>query len=133
MEEKTGKKIKNNLTSQIDLSAFGKVPPQALDLEEAVLGSLMLEENALTSVIDLLKEDMFYKESHRRIFFAIRSLFQSSEPVDILTVTNQLKKHGDLELVGGPYFIASLTNRVSSSANIEFHSRIIIEKYIQRN
>lgn len=132
MEEKTGKRTKNNINTQIDLSTFGKIPPQAIDLEEAVLGALMLEENALTATIDMLKEDMFYKESHRRIFLAIRNLFQSSEPVDILTVTNQLKKQGDLELVGGPFYIASLTNRISSSANIEFHCRIIIEKYIQR-
>lgn len=134
MEEMTGNKskAKANLSSQVDLSTFGKLPPQALDLEEAILGSLMLEQNAVTAVIDLLKDDMFYKEAHRRIFSAIRSLFQKSEPIDILTVTNQLKKQGDLDIVGGPYFIASLTNRVSSSANIEFHSRIIIEKYIQR-
>lgn len=132
MEEKTGKRTKNNVNSQIDLSTFGKIPPQALDLEEAVLGALMLEENALTATIDMLKEDMFYKESHRRIFLAIRTLFQTSEPVDILTVTNQLKKQGDLEIIGGPFYIASLTNRISSSANIEFHCRIIIEKYIQR-
>ena len=132
MEEKIANKSKPNFNTQADIGTFGKLPPQALDLEEAILGSLMLDQDAVTAVIDLLKDDMFYKESHRRIFSSIRNLFTKSEPIDILTVTNQLKKQGDLDIVGGPYFIASLTNRVSSSANIEFHSRIIIEKYIQR-
>lgn len=133
MEGNTEKKKRNKLAeAQLDLSAYGKIPPQALDLEEAILGALMLDQDAVTNVIDLVKEDMFYKEAHRKIFSAIHSLFADSQPIDILTVTNQLKKQGELDIVGGPYYIASLTNRVSSSANIEFHVRIIIEKHIQR-
>lgn len=111
---------------------FGKLPPQALDLEEACLGALMLEKDALTKVIDILHPDSFYKDSHRLIFQAIRRLFERSEPIDILTVTNELKKSGELDIVGGPYAITQLTNRVASAANIEFHSRIILQKHIQR-
>ncbi len=111
---------------------MGKLPPQANDLEEAVLGALMLEKNALSSVIDILKPESFYKESHQKVFRAIQQLFQNSSPVDILTVTNQLRQNGDLEIAGGAYFITELTNRVASAANIEYHARIVAQKYIQR-
>ncbi|MET4080417.1 replicative DNA helicase [Pedobacter sp. UYP30] len=110
----------------------GKIPPQALDLEEAVLGALMLEKDALSSVIDILKPEVFYQESHQKIFEAIHSLFQKSKPVDILTVTAELRQIGSLEMVGGAYYITNLTNRVASAANIEYHARIISQKYIQR-
>ncbi len=140
MDETVKKSPKNTIKKSISkftmantpVLEYGKLPPQALELEEAVLGALMLEQNALNAVIDLLTPEMFYKESHQKIFFAIRNLSARSEPVDILTVTNELKKNGALEIVGGPYFITQLTNRVASSANIEFHVRIIIQKYIQR-
>ena len=111
-----------------ELSNLGKLPPQATDLEEAVLGALMLEKDALTNVIDILRPQSFYKEAHKEIYQAIYDLFQESEPIDILTVTSQLRKTGKIELVGGPYYITQLTNRVSSAANIEFHSRIIVEQ-----
>jgi len=110
----------------------GKIPPQAVDLEEAVLGAIMLEKDALTAVIDILKPEVFYKEAHQVIFGAVHSLFAKSEPVDILTVTNELKKSGELELVGGAYYITQLTNRIASAANVEYHVRIITQKYIQR-
>ncbi len=110
----------------------GKVPPQATDLEEAVLGAIMLEKDALTQVIDILKPEVFYKESHNIIFAAISRLFGKSEPVDILTVTNELKNSGELEMVGGPYYITQLTNRIASAANVEYHARIISQKFIQR-
>lgn len=113
-------------------SQLGKLPPQAPDLEEAVLGALMLEKDALSAVIDILKKDTFYVEAHQHIFEAIAYLFQASMPVDLLTVTNRLRQTGKLEIVGGAYYITELTNRVASSANIEFHARIISEKYIQR-
>lgn len=111
---------------------FGKLPPQALDLEEAVLGALMLEKDALTSVIDILTAEAFYKDSHRLIFLAIRRLFDRSEPIDILTVSNELKRSGELDIVGGPFYITQLTNRVASASNIEYHARIILQKHIQR-
>lgn len=110
----------------------GKLPPQAVDIEEAVLGAIMLEKDALTAVIDILKPESFYKDAHTRIFFAIQELFSRSEPVDIITVTQELKKTGELDLVGGAYYITQLTNRVASAANVEFHARIVAEKFIQR-
>lgn len=110
----------------------GKIPPQATDLEEAVLGAIMLEKNALTAVIDILKAEVFYKEAHQLIFASISRLFSRSEPIDILTVTQELKKEGDLDVAGGPYYISQLTNRVASSANVEFHARILLQKHIQR-
>lgn len=129
----TRKKITSKSPYQAQLAnSFGKLPPQAVDLEEAVLGALMLEKDALTSVIDILHPESFYKDSHRMIFQAIRKLFEESQPIDILTVTNKLKSSGELDIVGGPFAITQLTSRVASAANIEYHSRIILQKFIQR-
>lgn len=110
----------------------GKVPPHAVDLEEAVLGALMLEKDALTDVIQILRPESFYRQEHVHIYETIQQLFQESEPIDILSVTNNLKKTGKLDLVGGAYYISKLTDRVASSANAEFHARIIAQKHIQR-
>lgn len=117
-----------------DLSnyVFGKVQPQALPLEEAVLGAVMLDKNALTIILDILQPDSFYLEAHQHIYRAMRRLFERSQPIDLLTVMEELKKSGDLEAVGGPAYLAELTHRVASAANIEYHSRIIAQKYIQR-
>ncbi|MFY0626861.1 MAG: replicative DNA helicase [Reichenbachiella sp.] len=111
---------------------LGKVPPQATDLEETVLGALMLEKDALTTVIDILKPESFYKEGHIKIYDAIVMLFNKSEPVDLMTVTAQLRKNGTLEIAGGAYHVAELTTRVNSAANIEYHARIITEMSIKR-
>ncbi|MEY3369316.1 MAG: primary replicative helicase [Bacteroidota bacterium] len=111
---------------------FGKVQPQALPLEEAVLGALMLEKEALPIVLDILKPESFYKDSHQLIYRAILRLFERSNPVDLLTVTEELRKSGDLESIGGAYYLVELTNRVASSANIEYHGRIVAQKHIQR-
>ncbi|MCB0429158.1 MAG: replicative DNA helicase [Flavobacteriales bacterium] len=113
-------------------SEHGKVPPQAVELEEALLGALMLEKDALSAVIDILQPECFYKDANRMIFEAIQQLFSKAEAIDILTVTNELKKSGNLDVAGGPYYISQLTNRVASAANVEFHARIILQKYIQR-
>jgi replicative DNA helicase len=110
----------------------GKLQPQAIDLEAAVLGALMLERDALSNVIDILKPELFYEPRNQKIFESIQTLFQKSSPVDILTVTSQLRTQGDLEMIGGAYYITELTNRVASAANIEYHARIISQKYIQR-
>lgn len=134
----TGESTKRRKSNQLSAASifqtqqFGKLPPQALDLEEAVLGALMLEKDALTSVIDILRPEAFYKDAHQMIFRSIRRLFEQSQPIDILTVTNDLRKSGELEIVGGPFYITQLTNRVASAANIEFHARIILQKHIQR-
>jgi replicative DNA helicase len=113
--------------------SLGKLPPQARDLEEAVLGALMLEKNALNAVVEFLKPEHFYSDAHREIYQAIIDLFKASEPVDMRTVVNQLRKNGKLELVGGAYAIAELTAKVSSAANIEYHARVIIEMAIKRD
>ncbi|MBD3631249.1 replicative DNA helicase [Cyclobacterium sp.] len=114
-------------------AALGKLPPQAIDLEEAVLGALMLEKDALTAVVDILLPDSFYKDAHKMVYEAILDLFNAGEPIDLLTVTNQLRKNGKLELVGGAYFITELTSRVSSASNIEYHARIITEQAMKRD
>lgn len=122
-----------NLVTTGDLSeSLGKLPPQAVDLEEAVLGALMLEKDALNIVIEILKPESFYRDAHKEIYAAIVELFNKSEPIDILTVTNQLRKNAKLELVGGAYYISELTSKVSSAANVEYHARIITEKSIKR-
>ncbi len=131
LPENTRKVVRKSTVNQV-VSDHGRVQPQAPDLEEAVLGALMLEKDALTSVIDILKSDMFYKDAHKTIFKAIEQLFRKSEPVDILTVTNELRTLGQLEMIGGPYYLTQLTNRVASAANIEYHVRIIAQKFIQR-
>jgi replicative DNA helicase len=113
-------------------SEHGKVQPQATNLEEAVLGALMLDKDAVALIIDILRPASFYKEAHQHIYKAICDLFEKSHPIDLLTVTEELKKLGKLEVVGGPYQLVELTNRVASSANIEFHARIIAQKFIQR-
>ncbi|MCS5489400.1 replicative DNA helicase [Algoriphagus limi] len=113
-------------------NTLGKIPPQAVELEEAVLGALMLEKDALTQVIDILKVESFYKDAHQVIFQAILDLFQDSQPIDLLTVTSQLRKNGTLEVAGGAFYITELTSKVSSAANIEYHARIITEQAIKR-
>ena len=123
---------RNMATPEQLLANQGRIPPQATDLEEVVLGALMLEKEAVNAVIDILTPEAFYLDKHQKIFAAIKGLFGKSEPIDILTVTNELKFRGELEIVGGAYYISKLTNRVVSAANIEYHARIIMQKHIQR-
>ena len=111
---------------------YGKVPPQAKDLEEAVLGAMMLERGAFDIVVEILKPNCFYVEAHQRIFGAMQSLANKSQPIDILTVAEELRTKEELDLVGGPYYLTRLTNAVVSAANIEAHARIILQKFIQR-
>lgn len=111
---------------------FGKVQPQAVPLEEAVLGALMLDREALPLVMDILRPESFYLEAHQHIYKAVIRLFERSNPVDLLTVTEELKKAGDLDKIGGGYYLVELSNRVASAANIEYHARIIAQKHIQR-
>lgn len=122
---------KTSITPQ-QLIELGKLPPQAVEIESVVLGALMLDQSALADVIDILKPETFYKEGHQRIFEAIQSLFEKAEPIDILTTTQELKRMGNLEIAGGGLYISQLTNRIASAANIQFHARIVIEKFIQR-
>jgi len=111
----------------------GKIPPQAIDLEEVVLGAMLIDKKGVDEVIDILKPEAFYKESHQHIFEAIKTLFEEGEPIDLLTVSSHLKKAKKLESIGGDFFLIQLTQKVSSSAHIEYHSRIVLQKFIQRS
>ncbi len=125
--------IKNRKRTALDATmGLGKIPPQARDLEEAVLGALMIEKDALTDIVDILKPESFYDDRNVRIYGAILSLFSKGEPIDLLTVTNQLRSTGELELIGGAFYIVELTNKVNSAANIEYHARIVSEYAIKR-
>lgn len=111
---------------------MGRLQPQAPELEEAVLGALMLEKDAYSIVSELLKPECFYLKAHELIYAAIVDLAVSQRPVDMLTVTEQLKRRGDLDQVGGPFYISQLTSKVASTAHIEYHARIIAQKYLAR-
>jgi replicative DNA helicase len=124
--------IRNSLQNAVS-AQLGKVPPQALELEEAVLGALMLEKDALTAIIDILKPESFYSDRHQFIYKTVLELFDISEPIDLLTITNKLRTKGELELAGGAIYIAELTSKVNSAANIEFHARIITEMAMKRD
>src|SRR3982750_815707 len=123
-DRKKGRKVSPELTTMV----YGKVPPQAKELEEAVLGAIMLEKSAFDTVIEILKPECFYVDAPQRIFRAFQSLAQKSAPIDILTVVEELKTKEELDTVGGPYAITKLTNTVVSTANIEAHARIVLQK-----
>src|SRR5690606_8206898 len=110
----------------------GKIPPQAVDIEEAILGAIMLERDALLQIIDVVRPETFYKNANRVIFEAILERFNRNEPVDLLTVTAELRHKGKLEEAGGAYYVTEITSRVSSAANIEYHARIISEMHMKR-
>lgn len=114
------------------MSMNGKIPPQAVDIEKAVLGAVMLEKDAIIEISGILKAESFYKEAHQKIFQAIIELSANLNPIDVLTVTEQLRKNEQLEEVGGPVYITYLTSNVASSSHVEFHACIIAQKYIQR-
>ena len=110
----------------------GKVPPQAVDVEEAVLGAMMIEPNCVPDVLERLTSECFYKEANRKIFSAISALSKDHEPVDIFTVAEALKRTGDLEMVGGPYYLSLLSSKVGAAAHVEYHVNILLQKHIQR-
>ncbi len=128
-----GAKMKS-VGKDVDLNTlvYGRVMPQAIELEEAVLGSILVDRDGLPSVIEILRTESFYKEIHSEIYSVMLDLFEKSQPIDLLTVHESLKKLKKLELVGGVNFLLELTNKVASAANIEYHARIIAQKYIQR-
>ena len=139
MEFETGKNSKNRNynrkkpqhESEI-VSELGKMQPQDVAIEEAVLGALMLEKDAYSIVSDLLKPECFYDHSNQLIYEAIVSLGVKQRPIDMLTVTEQLRLDGNLDEAGGPVRISELTGRVSSAANVEYHARIVAQKYLAR-
>ena len=119
-------------TTDINTMMYGKVPPQARELEEAILGAVMLEKAAFDNVIEIIRAECFYVDAHQRIFKACEKLAQKNMPIDMLTVVEELKSTEELDLVGGAFYVSKLTMSVSSSANIETHARILLEKFIQR-
>ena len=129
--------IKNMNPRKVDKTTIinlekGKLPPQALELEEAVLGAMMIDKKGLDEVIDILTPQVFYRPEHQAIYAVIQKLFNDSEPIDLLTVSNELKSEGKLDRVGGDYYLIQLTQKVSSSAHVEYYARVIQEKYILR-
>jgi replicative DNA helicase len=114
----------------MNIDLLGKVPPQACEIEEAILGALMLESDAIEQIN--LKPEHFYKDSHQKIFKSILDLHSKKQPIDLLTVQDSLRKNGFLDEVGGPYYIATLTTKIASAIHVEDHSRIITEKFIRR-
>ena len=133
MEEKKSLELKKIQSPAVINLQQGKIPPQALDLEEAVLGAMLIDKKGVDEVIDILQPDAFYKTAHQYIFNAIYQLFHDSQPIDLLTVSSALRKDGKLEIVGGEFYLVQLSQRVASSAHIEFHARIILQKFIQRS
>ena len=130
MKKQIGRRtLKATTTAKID----GKLQPQAIELEQAVLGALMIDNESLSDAIDSLKAEYFYKSEHQKIFEAIVHLFNQTQPVDILTVSEELKRMNEIDSIGGLAYISELTNNVTSSSNTEFHARIIAEKFIKRS
>jgi replicative DNA helicase len=111
----------------------GRVPPQALEVEGQVIGAMLLEREAIAKVIEILDEDAFHADYHSRIFQAMITMFDRSEPVDIVTLSEELRRRGDLEKIGGEAYLVELTSKVTSAANVEFHARIILEKSLLRS
>lgn len=123
---------RNNLPSYSPAGTFGKIPPQDVELEEIVLGGLLIDNTAFIHVVDILHEEVFYKDIHQRIFKAMKELYANRMPIDIMTVVDKLKKLGDLDTIGGPSYIVGLTSRIGSATNIRFHVMILKEHYIRR-
>lgn len=113
-------------------NTYGHLQPQATDVEKAVLGALMIDKDAYAVVCEMLYPESFYEPRNQKVYAAVRDLSMAERPVDVLTVTEQLAKNGDLDEVGGPVYVAELSSRVASSANIEYHARIIAQKYLAR-
>lgn len=111
---------------------YGNVQPQAIDFEEVVLGAILLDKDAIIAVMDILSPESFYKIEHSKIYKAMLGLFESTQPIEVISVIEKLRKSNELEIIGGIAYILSLSNKVSSSANIEFHARIVAQKFIQR-
>lgn len=115
------------------MNTKGKIPPQALDLEEAVLGALLIEKKAVPIAMTLIAtEEIFYKDQHKVIFSAIRTIWQKGSPVDLLTIVECLRSENKLDAIGGAYYLVELTNKVNSSANMEFHIKILLEHWVKR-
>jgi len=113
-------------------SGGGRVPPQAVDVEMAVLGAMLIEKDAIAKALEVLDDTAFYKPAHQQIFAAMIGLFERSEPVDLITLMEELRRRAQLEKIGGEVYLTDLTTKVTSSANIEFHAHIVLEKALMR-
>ncbi|MDP3437392.1 MAG: replicative DNA helicase [Bacteroidales bacterium] len=134
MAKITGRGKPRSNETNIDVLGLemGKRPPQAVDIEEAVLGALMLEPTAVTDVLDIINPDCFYKETNKKIFTAISALSIRHAPVDIFTVSEELKGQGELESIGGVSYLSQLSMKIGAAAHIDYHAKILLQKYIQR-
>lgn len=110
----------------------GKIPPQSLEAEEMVLGAMMLQKDSLEEIIDLLFPECFYRDSHQVIFEAMKRIYQRQEPVDLLSLNHELKAMGQINAIGGPYYLSQLTDRIASTAHSQHHARIILQCYLRR-
>ena len=113
-------------------STYGHLQPQALELERVVLGALMIDKDAFTVVSEILRPDTFYEPRNQKVYTAIQTLNMAEKPVDIMTVTEELRHEGELQNIGGPGYIVELSSHVASSAHIEYHARILQQKYLAR-
>ena len=132
MEKQRRKSSVKVVEKTVTAPEIGKLPPQARELEEAVLGALMLEKDAYSIVGEILRPESFYDPTHQLVYGAIQGLSMQQKPVDVLTVVEELKRRGELEPAGGALYIAELSEKVASAAHIEYHSRIIAQKYLAR-
>ncbi|HVN47717.1 MAG TPA: replicative DNA helicase [Bacteroidota bacterium] len=121
-----------DFNSPSNLPSEGRVPPQAVEIEEAVLGAMLIEKEALAKALEVLDDTAFYKPAHQKIFKALIELFNRSEPVDLITLTEELRRQGELENIGGEYYLSELTTKVSSAANVEYHAHIVLERALMR-
>jgi replicative DNA helicase len=112
--------------------SLDKLPPQNLEAEQSVLGAVLLDNNALYTAFELITQDDFYKDSNRKIFVAMTELLEKNEPIDIITLTDHLRKKDDLDTVGGTQYLTSLVSMIPTSANVRFHSKIVREKSMVR-
>jgi len=119
-------------TSAMEIFTFGKVPPQAKDLEELVIGAALIEAHVYLEVSDIISAKCFYKEEHQIIWNAIAELDRTGKPIDLLTVTEKLRNTNELELVGGSYTLTAITSKIATVANVRTHAAIVYEKYIGR-
>ena len=130
---KTKRKTTQPTIIKVGANEMGKLPPQALELEQSVIGALMIEKDAFATVADLLRPESFYSDQHRHIFEAIRSLSTKDAPIDVLSVTEELKTMGNLELAGGVVYLSELTQRVASAAHLRYHAQIVAQKATARD
>jgi len=121
-----------DFNSPQSLSTEGRVPPQAIDVESAVLGAMLLEKEAIAKAIEILDDRAFYKPANQSIYRAMMALFERSEPIDLITLTEELRRRNELDKIGGEYYLSELTTKVSSAANVEYHAHIVLERALMR-